>query len=236
MTMNGTNTRTPTRIEKMQGRGDEAAEAGQQQRPDPHPEQVVQRGRDRDAVPLADVADEQHAARRRRRRQLAEHRELARVPGHDREHEQGDASRRRRRQGSAAAAAGLPPDAHRARSRSHRTVATSTASTSTPSLRDSVATPASSPARTKSRGWPRRPRAGQPQRARDQRLVEREVVGLDHVHERQGRERGQDAGADRRRTAARRRPGRSPRRAARRARRSARTAARRPSPSGRAAR
>ena len=77
---------------------------------------------------------------------------------------------------------------------------------------------------------------GQPQRARDQRLVEREVVGLDHVHERQGRERGQDPGADRHRRAARRRPGRSPRPAERRAPRSARTAGPMPSRSGRAAR
>ncbi len=54
---------------------------------------------------------------------------------------------------------GWPPAARHLRSRSHRNVAPRTASTSTPSLRDSVARPASRPARTNERVLPRRPRA-----------------------------------------------------------------------------
>ena len=55
--------------------------------------------------------------------------------------------------------AGWPPNGRRARHRSHRNTAPSTASTSTPSFRDSVASPASSPASTNARGRPRSPRA-----------------------------------------------------------------------------
>ena len=54
---------------------------------------------------------------------------------------------------------GSPPDPRTVRQRSHRNVAPSTARTSTPSLRESVARPASSPARAKARALPRRPRA-----------------------------------------------------------------------------
>ena len=54
---------------------------------------------------------------------------------------------------------GSPPDPRTVRQRSHRNVAPSTARTSTPSLRESVARPARSPARAKDRALPRRPRA-----------------------------------------------------------------------------
>ena len=63
-----------------------------------------------------------------------------------------------------------------------------------------------------------------PQRRRDERLVEREVVRLGHEGQRQDRDRDQDPGADRDRAARARRRGRSPRSAARRSRRSGRTA------------
>ena len=61
----------------------EPAHAGQQQRPPAHAQEMVQGRRDRDAVPLADVADEQHLAGRGRWRERPEHRQLAQVPGRD---------------------------------------------------------------------------------------------------------------------------------------------------------
>ncbi len=61
--------------------------------------------------------------------------------------------------GIRAGRAGRSPNDRRARHRSHRNTAPRMASTSTPSLRDSVASPASSPASAKSRGRPRSPRA-----------------------------------------------------------------------------
>ncbi len=52
-----------------------------------------------------------------------------------------------------------PPNEIRVRSRSHSHAAPSTAITSTPSLRESVASPASSPAAANARAFPRIPRA-----------------------------------------------------------------------------
>ncbi len=74
----------------------------------------------------------------------------------------------------------------------------------------------------------RRPAKGtrrHPQRGDDQRLVEREVVGLRHVDGGQQRDRHEHARPDRHERSARPRPGRWPRSAARRSRRSARTGA-----------
>ena len=60
--------------------------------------------------------------------------------------------------GIRAGRAGEPPEARSVRQRSHRKVAPRTASTSTPSLRDSVARPASRPASANARAFPRSPR------------------------------------------------------------------------------
>ena len=60
--------------------GDQAADAAGDQRADALPEQVLEGRRGRDAVPLADVADEQDLAGRGRRRDRAEDRELAQPP------------------------------------------------------------------------------------------------------------------------------------------------------------
>ena len=75
------------------------------------------------------------------------------------------------------------------------------ARTSRPSLRASVASPASRPAATNARPEPRSPRAASHSAADDERLVEREVVRLGHVDRGQQRDRDEDARRRRRRTA-----------------------------------
>ena len=221
----------------MNSAGDEPADPGQQQRPEPHAQQVVEVGRDRDAVPLADVADEQHLARRGGRRERPEHRQLAQVPGHDGE-------RRTAPTAPSAAASGIRAGRRGlAAGPANRSPADPTG-TWRPAPRGPARRRCARASRgrrgarpaTKDRALPRRPRPARNSDAGDQRLVEREVVRLGHVDERQRRERGQDPGADAHVRAARPRPARSPRPAAPRARRSARTGSPRPSPSGPAAR
>jgi hypothetical protein len=94
-------------------RRDEPADAGEQQRADPHPQQVIERGGDRDRIPLADVADEQHLARGGRWRQRPERRQLPGVPRPHGQGEQGDGAERRgdrdpRRAGPLPAEADVP--------------------------------------------------------------------------------------------------------------------------------
>ena len=112
--------------------------------------------------------------------------------------------------------------------------ARATARTSRPSLRDSVARPGEQAGRGERAPGPLEAAGRHPQRPDDQRLVEREVVGLDQVDRRQERDRDEDA-RRRRRTqragagVARDRPGqRAPP-----ARRSARRARPRPTPRSR---
>ena len=134
-----------------------------------------------------DVADEQDLARRGRGRERTEDGELAQPP---RRHDE----RKSPTHAAAPADHGIAGRAARspARQRSHRKATPSAARTSRPSLRDSVARPASRPATAKDRGDPLSPRAPSQNVASDERLVEREVVGLDQVHGRQrpGRRRG----------------------------------------------
>ena len=170
--------------------------AGHEQRPDAHPEQVVEGRRDRDAVPLGDVADVQDASRGGRGRQRAEDGQLTRIPGRDREREQDDgagrggerdACRPRRVPPGGATRADPVPQDDREQDGEHE---------------DAVVARQRGDAREEPREH-EVPRAAlqaarrEPQRAGDQRLVEREVVRLGHVHERQRRERRQDARAER---------------------------------------
>ena len=197
-------------------RGDQPADPGREKRPDPHPEEVVERGRARDLVPLVD---------RRMNRTLPEANEGESEPKTASWRANHGAIRREQpRRSDRRPRAGSPADHARGAGRVHARQAipqerqddAETPPASTPSLRDRVAKPDQEPGR-RTAAMPLQPPRREPQRARDERLEEREVVGLHH-------ERGGQGGAMRTPapTATTRSPrlrARSPRPAARRARR-----------------
>ena len=164
----------------------EPADPRGEERPDAHAQQVLQRRGRGDAVPFADVADEEDLAGRGRRREGSEDRELAQPP---RRH---DERRRARRTPPPPTTGSLVR-----RQRSHRNASPSAASTSSPSFRDSVARPARRPAAAKAPRRALQPAGTHPEGRQDERLIEGEVVRLDHVHDRHDGDRDEDAGTER---------------------------------------
>ena len=213
--MNAAATRPPTRV----------ISSG----PQPMPEQVVQRGRGRDAVPLADVADEQHLAGRGGRRERPEDRQLAQRTRARRTPRTAPPPPAAARNGIRPAVAARRPNAADRPQRSHRNAQAQHRQHEHAVVARERGEAGQQPGQREGpRRCPCRPRAARNSDAGDQRLVQREVVRLGHVHEGQRRQRGQDARADAHGRRARPRPARSPRRAAPRTRRRWRTAARRP--------
>ena len=103
--------------------------------------------------------------------------------------------------GGTAPSEGAARLARQARQRSQTKARPRAASTSRPSLRDSVATPGEQPGQREGSGRAPEAASAHPQRGRDQRLVQREVVRLRHVGQRQDRDRDEEPGADRDRAA-----------------------------------
>ena len=90
-----------------------------------------------------------------------------------------------------------PPNEIRVRSRSHSHTAPEDGEHEDAVVARERRDPGEQPRADERPAAPAQPARGEEQRPRDERLVEREVVGLDHVHERQRRQRGQEARADR---------------------------------------
>ena len=201
----------------MHDRGDEAADPAQQQRPDALPEQVVEGRRHRDAVPLADVADQQHlpeaveARASRTPRAGARHhgatttRNRATQPTAARERDRGRPGRR-------------PPDRQRAPAVPQRTRGRrSPPARARRRCGRAWRAPTSRPASANVARSPRRPRAASHSAPATSGWKSAKLSGWAMNTSDSGRDGGQDAGADR---DGRRRagvPGDRPGRAARRA-------------------
>ena len=150
-----------------------------------------------DRIPLADRADPERGAARARRRDRAEDRELSSPPRAHDQHEQRPAADRGEER-DRAPILHVDPSCRPRRARHQRTRSTSQTrpiapARSTPSLRPRDARPASSPATANGAAVALEAPRRAPERGRDQRMEDREVLGLGHEDRGRARHRAQDA-------------------------------------------
>ena len=166
--------------------GQEPTDSARDQWASAHPEEVLQRRRRRDAVPLADRADEEDLAGGHRRRQGPEDRELADPPWRHDEDERRDGTDRCARWDHASAPRPIPGEREDDDEEYEHAVC--------PRQRGEAGQEPGKDERAR-----RTPQATRdhPQRAGHQRLEEGEVVGLGHERDGQRRDGNQDARAHR---------------------------------------